>query len=168
MRAQRMKFTQMPDYRPTSGRHDRWRYNPQEQRTQTSLGMGEEDINVHDQWAVESMGPIQDRSREHLGTTDKAIMANRRVLLQAIDDVQNGKPAPGLAQTEVAQAASGPDTFDGIGPQNGWESWWQDSARDKRARAAWLQAGATTDMHETHETHASPASEVTATTGGAT
>ncbi len=171
MRAQRMKFTHLPDYRPTSGRHDRWRYNPQEQRTQTYLGMGEEDINVHDQWAVESMGSIQDRSREHLGTTDKAIMANRRVLLQAIDDVQNGKPAPGLAQAEVAQAASGPDTFDGIGPQDGWESWWQDSARDKRARAAWLQAGATTDMHVTTVTtvtHASPASEVTATTGGAT
>jgi phthalate 4,5-dioxygenase oxygenase subunit len=40
--------------------------------------MGEEDINVHDQWAVESMGAIQDRTREHLGTSDKVIMANRR------------------------------------------------------------------------------------------
>ena len=34
-----------------------------------ALGMGEEDINVHDQWAVESMGAIQDRTREHLGTS---------------------------------------------------------------------------------------------------
>jgi hypothetical protein len=25
--------------------------------------MGEEDINLHDQWAVESMGAIQDRTR---------------------------------------------------------------------------------------------------------
>jgi phthalate 4,5-dioxygenase oxygenase subunit len=48
----------------------------------TYLGMGEEDINVHDQWAVESMGAIQDRTREHLGTSDKVIMANRRTLLQ--------------------------------------------------------------------------------------
>jgi phthalate 4,5-dioxygenase oxygenase subunit len=31
-----------------------------------------DDINVHDQWAVESQGAIQDRTREHLGSTDKA------------------------------------------------------------------------------------------------
>ena len=31
------------------------------------------DINVHDQWACESMGAIQDRTREHLGQSDKAI-----------------------------------------------------------------------------------------------
>ncbi|MCD6665641.1 MAG: hypothetical protein LT081_06135, partial [Hydrogenophaga sp.] len=45
----------------------------------TYLGMGEDDINVHDQWACESMGAIQDRTREHLGTTDKVIMAHRRL-----------------------------------------------------------------------------------------
>jgi hypothetical protein len=167
MRAQRMKFTQLPDYRPLSGRHDRWRYNPQEQRTQTYLGMGEDDINVHDQWAVESMGSIQDRSREHLGTTDKAIMANRRVLLQAIDDVQNGKPAPGLAQAEVARAATGPDTFDGIGPQTGWEAWWRESARAKRARAGWLQAGTRTGTTEASDTADTAAVAAHGEAGGA-
>ena len=40
-------------------------------RARTYTGMGE-DINVHDQWAVESQGTIQDRTREHLGLTDKA------------------------------------------------------------------------------------------------
>jgi len=40
-----------------------------------------EDINVHDQWAVESQGRIQDRTREHLGTTDKAIVARRKLLI---------------------------------------------------------------------------------------
>jgi phthalate 4,5-dioxygenase oxygenase subunit len=59
--------------------------------------MGEEDINVHDQWAVESMGAIQDRTREHLGTSDKIIMANRRMLLKAIETVQTGGAArPGV------------------------------------------------------------------------
>ena len=56
--------------------------------------MGEDDINVHDQWAVESMGAIQDRTREHLGTSDKVIMANRRMLLKAIETVQAGGAAP--------------------------------------------------------------------------
>ena len=142
MRAQRAKYTRLPDYQPVSGRHDRWRFDPHEQRTQTYLGMGEEDINLHDQWAVESMGPIQDRTREHLGTTDKAIMANRRLLLQAIEDVKVGKPAPGLAQPEVARATSGPDTFDGVGPLEGWEGWWRDNASRKRLRAHWLKPGA--------------------------
>ena len=52
------------------------------------------DINVHDQWAIESQGRIQDRTREHLGTTDKAIVAYRRMLLSAIGQVGNGEQPP--------------------------------------------------------------------------
>jgi hypothetical protein len=37
----------------------RWGYDPQEQAARTSLGMGEDDIDVHDQWACESIGAIQ-------------------------------------------------------------------------------------------------------------
>ena len=58
-------------------------------RPQTFTGMGS-DINVHDQWAVESMGAIQDRTREHLGTADKAIVQYRRLLRQEIDKVLAG------------------------------------------------------------------------------
>jgi len=46
------------------------------------------------QWAVESMGPIQDRTREHLGQSDKVIMANRRMLLKAMATVQVGGTPP--------------------------------------------------------------------------
>ena len=53
-------------------------------RARPITGMGF-DINVHDQWAIESQGRIQDRTREHLGTTDKAIIAYRRLLLPAIE-----------------------------------------------------------------------------------
>ena len=76
----------MPDYAPIHGRHDHWGFDPEEQRTRTYLGMGEDDINLHDQWAVESMGEIQDRTREHLGTSDKVIMANRRTLAEGDRD----------------------------------------------------------------------------------
>ena len=40
------------------------------------------------------MGAIQDRTREHLGTSDKVIMANRRALLKAIEQVQAGARPP--------------------------------------------------------------------------
>ncbi|MEO7246028.1 MAG: Rieske 2Fe-2S domain-containing protein, partial [Rubrivivax sp.] len=64
MRAQRLAHVTLPDYAPKMGRHNDWGFDPGEQHTRTYLGMGEEDINRHDQWAVESMGAIQDRTRE--------------------------------------------------------------------------------------------------------
>ena len=142
MRRQRLQFISLPDYVPKSGRHDNWGFNADEQRTQTYLGMGEEDINVHDQWAVESMGPIQDRTREHLGTSDKVIMANRRLLLKAIETVQAGGRAPGTADAALAGDMRGPDTVDGIAPAGTWATWWQDRVRARRAGAPWLADGA--------------------------
>jgi phenylpropionate dioxygenase-like ring-hydroxylating dioxygenase large terminal subunit len=143
MRSQRLQFIALPDYVPKSGRHNDWGFDPAEQRSRTFLGMGEEDINVHDQWAVESMGAIQDRTREHLGTSDKVIMANRRLLLKAIETVQAGGTAPGVADATQAGAMRGPDTVDGIAPAGTWGTWWQERAAAKRAAAPWeAEAGA--------------------------
>jgi phthalate 4,5-dioxygenase len=142
MRAQRLKYIALPDYVPKSGRHNRWGFDPEEQRTQTFLGMGEDDINVHDQWAVESMGAIQDRTREHLGTSDKVIMANRRMLLKAIESVQAGGGAPGVADPALAAQMIGPDTVDGIAPAGAWPTWWQEQVRAKRERAPWAGTAA--------------------------
>jgi phthalate 4,5-dioxygenase oxygenase subunit len=140
MRNQRLQYLSLPDYVPKSGRHNRWGFNPEEQMTQTYLGMGEDDINVHDQWAVESMGPIQDRTREHLGTSDKVIMANRRVLLKAIETVQAGGRPPGVADASQAAAMVGPNTVDGIAPAGTWSTWWKQQAQAKRDGAPWIAA----------------------------
>ncbi|RZJ15994.1 MAG: aromatic ring-hydroxylating dioxygenase subunit alpha [Haliea sp.] len=140
MRAQRQQFISLPDYIPNAGRHNSWGFNAEEQRTQTYLGMGEEDINVHDQWAVESMGPIQDRTREHLGSSDKVIMANRRVLIKAIATVQEGGVAPGIADASQSALMRGPDTVDGIAPAGEWPTWWQAQARSKQAHAPWASS----------------------------
>ena len=140
MRNQRLQYIQLPDYLPKSGRHNQWGFNPEEQRTQTYLGMGEDDINVHDQWAVESMGAIQDRTREHLGTSDKVIMANRRMLLKAIETVQAGGVAPGAADATQAAAMAGPDTVDGIAPAGTWPDWWRAQVKAKRDGAPWARA----------------------------
>jgi phthalate 4,5-dioxygenase oxygenase subunit len=139
MRLQRSRFIPGPDYVPLTGRHNQWGFDPQEQRTRTFLGMGEDDINVHDQWAVESMGAVQDRTREHLGTTDKIIMANRRVLLAAIEAVAQGKPAPGMGDTDLAGQMRGPDTIDGFAPAGTWATWWVEQTQAKRRLAPWAQ-----------------------------
>jgi phthalate 4,5-dioxygenase oxygenase subunit len=138
MRNQRLQFISLPDYVPKSGRHNNWGFNADEQRSTTYLGMGEEDINVHDQWAVESMGPIQDRTREHLGTSDKVIMANRRMLLKAIEAVQAGGTAPGVADASLAPQMHGPDTVDGIAPAGAWPTWWLERVQAKRDGAPWI------------------------------
>ena len=138
MRAQRLVNTILPDYLPRKGRENDWGYSAEEQRTRTYLGMGEQDINVHDQWAVESMGAIQDRTREHLGTSDKVIMANRRALLKAIETVQAGGTPPMVLNGTEAAALTGPDTVDCIAPANGWEAFWRDAVEAKRRRAPWL------------------------------
>jgi hypothetical protein len=65
------------------------------QRQRTLNYTGIETIAAQDQAIQESMGPIADRSIEHLGTTDVAIIAARRLLLDACSAVAAGVRPPG-------------------------------------------------------------------------
>jgi phthalate 4,5-dioxygenase len=134
MRAQRLPYTTLPDYAPKNGAHNGWNFSAEEQMTRTFLGMGEDDINVHDQWAVESGGALQDRTREHLGTSDKIIMAYRRWLQKAIESVRETGALPA---GDGQQLASGPDTTDGFAPSATWKDWYQQTVQAKRDRAPW-------------------------------
>src|SRR5262249_5319816 len=58
------------------------------QRTETYSGI--DGINAQDRALQESMGRIVDRSKEHLGPADKAIIQARKLLRQAITTVQAG------------------------------------------------------------------------------
>jgi hypothetical protein len=57
---------------------------------ETFTGLGK-DFAIHDKWATETQGPIQDHSSEHLGTVDIAVAMTRKLLLQAIRDLQEGR-----------------------------------------------------------------------------
>ena len=59
-------------------------------RTETFTGMGW-NFQAHDAFATESQGRIQDRTAEHLVSSDKAIVAARKLLLNAIEDVRHGR-----------------------------------------------------------------------------
>jgi phthalate 4,5-dioxygenase len=54
------------------------------------------DHSSQDYMVTETMGPIYDRTREHLGTTDLAIVRYHSLLLQAARDVAEGKEAPAV------------------------------------------------------------------------
>ncbi|GAA4499420.1 aromatic ring-hydroxylating dioxygenase subunit alpha [Gluconacetobacter tumulicola] len=136
MRDQRLKLYTLPDYRPRIGRFNDYGFDPYEQAHQTYTGMGE-DINVHDQWAIESQGRIQDRTREHLGQTDKAIIAFRRLLMTAIRQVEEGEKPIMVLDGEQAMSMRGPATMDGVGPTRAWQEYWRNVDQRRRVGAPW-------------------------------
>ena len=136
MRAQRLQTYALPDYVPRRNRGNDYGFDAEEQRTRTYTGMGE-DINIHDQWAIESQGPVHDRTREHLGQTDAAIALYRRMLLAAIAEAARGGRPPMVLDRAAAAALRGPATLDGIGPTEGWEAYWQDADARRRSGAPW-------------------------------
>jgi phenylpropionate dioxygenase-like ring-hydroxylating dioxygenase large terminal subunit len=139
MRRQRLEVYTLPDYKPRLNRTNDYGYNAEEQRTRTYTGMGD-DINVHDQWAVESQGRVQDRTREHLGQTDKAIVLYRRILLDAMAQAERGERPLMVLTPDDAPTIRGPATIDGIGPLDGWEAHWKETVRRRRQGAPWSPA----------------------------
>ncbi|MCU1528905.1 MAG: kshA 3 [Frondihabitans sp.] len=135
--AQRLKEVSLPEFRPTKGRHNNWGFDAAEQKNLTFTGMGL-DINVHDQWAVESMGSIQDRTVERLGISDRAVTANRRLLLRAIEQFEAGGPTPGHPIDEPgARALRGPIAMDTVAPTGSWQEHWRAREAERRASSPW-------------------------------
>ncbi|HSK29994.1 MAG TPA: hypothetical protein VLA17_08530, partial [Candidatus Limnocylindria bacterium] len=77
-----------------------------------------EDLVNHDACATESMGPIFDRSKEHLGVSDKAVIAVRKFLLAAVKDLQEGKEPPHLIRTAERNWFPHIDCFACLLPRN--------------------------------------------------
>jgi phthalate 4,5-dioxygenase len=136
MREQRLELYELPDYKPRRNKQNDYGFDPHEQATQTYTGMGQ-DINVHDQWAVESMGPIQNRTREHLGTSDKGIAQYRRLLKREIEKVASGCEPMMFLDVARARAVRGPASMDGIGPSENWEAYWKEIDATRRRNAPW-------------------------------
>lgn len=137
MRAQRLELYELPNYTSRKNKSNNYGFDPQEQMTETYTGMGH-DINVHDQWAVESQGPIQDRTREHLAATDKCIYTYRRMLTKAIEATLAGEDnVPMLLNEEEARKITGPASIDGVGRRNQEKSYWVEADLKRRQESDW-------------------------------
>jgi phthalate 4,5-dioxygenase len=79
-----------PDYRLTRNASNRYQQDRESMKTRTFTGMGL-NFQAHDAFATESQGPVQDRTTEHLVTSDKAIVAARKLLLNGIKEVNNSR-----------------------------------------------------------------------------
>lgn len=116
----RMGEDLLPDYRRPGRAQNRWlqdREGVEAGKTYTGLyGTTMQDIAVQ-----ESMGPIQDRTIEHLGMTDKAIVQMRRALLALARQVRDGKPLEIPALTaDYGQVKSAASVIDQ------GKDWWQE------------------------------------------
>ena len=83
------------------------------------------------------MGPIQDRTCEHLGQSDKAIVQYRRLLRQEIEKAASGEKPMLFLDEAHAKSIQGPATMDGIGPTLGWETFWMEVDVKRRRGAPW-------------------------------
>lgn len=137
MREQRLKEHRLPDYAPLKNAANNYGYDPEEQAKETYTGMGL-DINVHDQWAVESMGSIQDRTQEHLGKTDVGIIRYRRMLRNAIAAVKEGREADLPMRNGVDPTAIfGPVSNDSIATDSDLAAATRSSDAERRAACPW-------------------------------
>ena len=136
MREQRLKEHRLPDYAPLKNARNNYGYNPDEQARETYTGMGL-DINVHDQWAVESMGRIQDRTQEHLGKTDVGIIRNRRRLRDAIAAVKAGELDKLPMRNGGTEALTGPVSNDTIASGGDWHGAAAAADRARRDGCPW-------------------------------
>lgn len=136
MREQRLKEHSLPDYAPLKNKHNSYHYSAEEQETLTYTGMGL-DINVHDQWAVESMGQIQDRTREHLGRGDAAIVRYRLMLRKAIKAVEKGREEALPMHNGSVSEIMGPLSNDAVTSTSNWEEASSQVDRQRRAECPW-------------------------------
>jgi phthalate 4,5-dioxygenase len=77
-------------YRGARTAENRYQQDRDEMLAASYLGMGKS-FQDHDRFAAESQGPIYDRTKEHLGTTDRPVIAMRKMMLDAIEDVRAGR-----------------------------------------------------------------------------
>lgn len=84
-----------PDHRHVRRAENRYMQDREDMKNGGSWsGMGLH-FPSQDAFAIETQGAIQDRTKEMLGSSDIVITAVRRTLMNAIKDIEDGKPAPG-------------------------------------------------------------------------
>jgi phthalate 4,5-dioxygenase len=97
------------------------------------------DFLADDGCVTQGAGPIQDRTQEHMGYTDKGIAAARKALLSAVRAVQNGQDAPGIARDPADNDFSGIAARKDVVPAAlGWSHYWEHEAAQTEVYAAAL------------------------------
>jgi phthalate 4,5-dioxygenase oxygenase subunit len=84
-------------FQAVRNRANDWMIDRKLQKTDTFTGIW--GINTQDRAVQETMGPIVDRTKEHLGASDRAVIAMRKLLQQAIETVGDGGDPAGTTDS---------------------------------------------------------------------
>ena len=95
----------------------------------------EDAVGRREQRFAESMGPLQDRAREHPAASDKAILAYRRMLLKAIDTLRFGDRLPSWAAAAQVAAAQRLEPIECLVPARDWLRHCEQAVAHRRERA---------------------------------
>jgi phenylpropionate dioxygenase-like ring-hydroxylating dioxygenase large terminal subunit len=82
------------EFRKLKNRDTWWEQDRAAMRAQSFSGIY--GILTQDHAVQESMGPIVDRTKEHLGASDRAVTATRRLLLDSVRAFLDGQKPPGV------------------------------------------------------------------------
>ena len=125
-----------PDYHLIRSRSNRYLQNREEMKATSFSGLGRSFI-VHDSFAAEGEGEILDRTAEHLGATDRAIIQARQMLLKAARDVQEGQEPPQVARSPEANRLDDLVVRDEVIPAStNWKTYWQVGTRQAETTTA--------------------------------
>ena len=78
------------DYRSVRNKANRYLQDRASMKRETFTGIGY-NFDAQDLCVIEGAGPIQDRTREHLVSSDMSIVVARKVRIKAIRDLQEGR-----------------------------------------------------------------------------
>jgi phenylpropionate dioxygenase-like ring-hydroxylating dioxygenase large terminal subunit len=84
-------------FRAAVNPRNNWLIDREMQRKENFTGI--QGVNAQDRAVQEAMGPLVDRTKEHLGQTDRAVIMTRRMLLRAIATMEDGGVPPGLGES---------------------------------------------------------------------
>ena len=105
-----------PDYHRLRNPRNHYLQDREVQRTQTFTGI--QNFLNHDSCATETMGPRFDRSREHLGVSDKAVIAVRRHMIEAAKTFEQGGQPPTIVARQEEIDMRHVDTLAELVPAN--------------------------------------------------
>jgi phthalate 4,5-dioxygenase len=121
-------------YRPVRNESNHFMQNRESMKTQTYTGMGS-GFQTQDAFATGSQGAVQDRTQEHIVSSDIAIVAARKLMERAIRDIQEGREPPHVIRTpeqnNLAHLLVISDLISGVSDWKGYTRAMEQEARNR-------------------------------------
>ncbi|HEY3116580.1 MAG TPA: Rieske 2Fe-2S domain-containing protein [Chloroflexota bacterium] len=132
--ARRNRADSGPDYKAFRNKGNRYLQDRDSMFVDSYSGMAFV-FQPQDLCATEGAGPIQDRTQEHLGSSDVAIAAARQMMFASIKDVQEGREALGVVRNPDENHFPYNFAWSGTTPTGtDWKTWLDELDARKQAQ----------------------------------